>query len=47
MWLTCFTARRRLVEFVLREDRYRRMMMQEVDPRFWVAPMLSSGQNFL
>jgi hypothetical protein len=47
MWLTCFTARRRLVEFVLREDRYRRMMMQEVDPRFWVAPMLSSGQSFL
>ena len=47
MWLTCFTARRRLVEFVLREDRYRHMMMQEVDPRFWVAPMLSSGQSFL
>ena len=47
MWLTCFTARRRLVEFVLREDRFRRMMMEEVDPRFWVAPMLSSGRTFL
>ena len=47
MWLTCFTSRRRLVEFVLREDRYRHMMMEEVDPRFWVAPMLSSGQSFL
>ena len=47
MWLTCFIARRQLVEFVLREDRYRRMMMEEVEPTFWVAPMLSSGQSFL
>lgn len=45
-WLTMFAARRRLVEFVLREDGYRKAMMAEVDPRFWVAPMLSSGNSF-
>lgn len=45
-WVTMFAARRRLVEFVLREDAYRKAMMAEVDPRFWVAPMLSSGNSF-
>ena len=47
MWLTLFAARRRLVELVLREDEYRTKMMAEVDPRYWVAPMLSSGRSFL
>jgi len=32
---------------VLREDPYRRRMVAEVDPRYWVAPALSSGQSFL
>lgn len=45
-WVTMFAARRRLVEFVLREDGYRKAMMAQVDPRFWVAPMLSSGNSF-
>ena len=39
--------RTRLVEFVLREKEYRRRMMSEVDPRYWVAPRLSSGKTFL
>jgi hypothetical protein len=46
-WLTCFTCRTQLVEFVLREDAYRRRMVDEIDPRYWIAPALSSGQSFL
>ncbi|MGA2552920.1 MAG: strictosidine synthase [Burkholderiaceae bacterium] len=46
-WLTCFVCRTQLVEFVLREPDYRRRMMEEVDPRYWVAPALSSGTSFL
>lgn len=45
-WVTMIAARRRLIEFVLREDRYRKAMMAQVDPRYWVAPMLSSGNSF-
>ncbi len=45
-WLTCFTARTQLVEFVLRESGYRRRMMAELDPEFWIAPRLRSGQSF-
>ena len=41
-----FAARRRLVEFVLREDSYRKAMMAEIDHRYWIAPMLSSGNSF-
>ena len=29
-WLTCFTGRTQLVEFVLRENAYRRRMMAEI-----------------
>lgn len=46
-WLTAFIARTQLVEFVLRENDYRRRMMEEIDPRYWVAPKLSSGNSFL
>ena len=45
-WLTAFTGRTQLVEFVLRENAYRRRMMQEIDPEFWVAPRLNSGNSF-
>lgn len=45
-WLVCFAARSQLQEFVLREDRFRRRMMEEVDPRFWIAPDLASGKSF-
>jgi hypothetical protein len=45
-WLTAFTGRTQLVEFVLRENAYRRRMMQEIDPEFWVAPRLSSRNSF-
>jgi hypothetical protein len=46
-WLTAFAARTQLVEFVLRENAYRRRMMAEIDPKYWIAPKLKSGQSFL
>jgi hypothetical protein len=46
-WLTCFVCRTQMVEFVLREDAYRQRMVADIDPRYWIAPALSSGQSFL
>lgn len=45
-WLSFFAARSQLQEFVLREDRFRRRMIAEIDPAFWIAPTLSSGHSF-
>ncbi len=45
-WLSFFAARSQLQEFVLREQRFRRRMIAEVDPAFWIAPALSSGRSF-
>jgi len=44
--MTMFAPRNQLVEFILREDRYRRRMMAEIDPRYWVAPSHRSGRSF-
>ena len=46
-WLTAFTCRTQLVEFVLRQKAYRVRMMKEIDPRYWIAPALTSGNTFL
>lgn len=46
-WLTVFAPRSQLLEFVLREDAFRTEMMQTVEPKHWIAPALSSGQDFL
>ncbi|HZQ02043.1 MAG TPA: hypothetical protein VFB13_21035 [Reyranella sp.] len=46
-WLTAFTARTQLVEFVLRENAFRRRMMKEIAPEHWIAPRLRSGQTYL
>ena len=46
-WLTAFAARTQLVEFVLRENAYRRRMMAEIEPEYWIAPAPASGQSFL
>ena len=46
-WLCLFAPRNQLVEFVLRENAYRRRMIDAVDPAFWIAPSLSSGASFL
>ncbi len=45
-WLTAFTARSLLVEFVLREPAFRERMMAEIEPRYWIAPCLRSGDSF-
>jgi hypothetical protein len=45
-WLTAFTARTQLIEFILRESGYRKRMMREVPPEFWVVPRLRSGASF-
>jgi Strictosidine synthase len=45
-WLTGFTARSLLVEFVLREPAFRKRMMAEIEPRYWIAPRLRSGDSF-
>lgn len=46
-WLTLFSCRTQLVEFVLQEDDYRREMMRTIDPKYWVAPALSSGEDYM
>ena len=46
-WLTCFTLRTQLVEFVLREHGYRKRMLAEIEPQHWIAPALNSGNTFL
>jgi Strictosidine synthase len=45
-WLTAFTARSLLVEFVLREPAFRKRMMAEIEPRYWIVPRLHSGDSF-
>lgn len=45
-WLTCFCARFQLLEFVLREKRYRQEMMRVVEPEYWIAPKLTSGRDW-
>ncbi|HVY98854.1 MAG TPA: hypothetical protein VHA35_05095 [Dongiaceae bacterium] len=46
-WLALFAPRNQLVEFVLREEGYRRRMVSTIDPAYWIAPALSSGASFL
>jgi hypothetical protein len=46
-WLAIFAPRSQLVEFILREDAYRRRMLREVAPDYWIAPDLRSGHSFL
>ena len=43
IWLALFAPRSQLVEFVLSEDRYRRRMIREIDPEYWIAPSLRAG----
>jgi hypothetical protein len=46
-WVSAFAMRTQLVEFVLREHRFRERMMAEIDSRWWIAPSLSSGRSFM
>ncbi len=45
-WLTAFVARSLLIEFILREPAYRKRMMAEIDPQYWIVPRLRSGLSF-
>jgi sugar lactone lactonase YvrE len=46
-WLSLFALRTHLVEFVLREDDFRREMMRTIPQDYWVAPALASGKDCL
>jgi hypothetical protein len=46
-WLALFAPRRQLTEFILREPTYRRRMMAEIPPDYWVGPTLAPMQSFL
>lgn len=46
-WLSLFAVRTLLVDFVLREDRYRKAMIATVDPRWWIAPSLAATGHYL
>ncbi|MBZ9674300.1 strictosidine synthase [Mesorhizobium sp. ES1-1] len=46
-WLAMFAPRNPLVEFVLKEDAYRRRMIETIEPDYWIAPSLATGRSFL
>lgn len=46
-WLAVFAPRNQLIEFVQREKVFRRRMMSEIEPDYWVAPALSPSDTFL
>ncbi len=46
-WLTLFCSRTQLVEFVLKENDFRREMMKTIDPAYWISPAFASGRDFL
>ncbi len=45
-WLSIFAPRSQLIEFVLREPKFRQAMMNEIEPDYWVAPALRGGRSF-
>ncbi|MCF8082589.1 MAG: SMP-30/gluconolactonase/LRE family protein [Deltaproteobacteria bacterium] len=46
-WMCIFAMRTYLVDFVLTENKYRKMMMRSIDPAYWIRPALFSGEDFL
>lgn len=46
-WLSVFAPRSQMVEFVRREPEFRKRMMKEVDPSFWMAPSLHSRRHYM
>lgn len=45
-WLAAFAPRSQLVEFVLREPKYRGEMLATIERDFWIAPRLRTGGSF-
>jgi hypothetical protein len=46
-WLAVFAPRSQLIEFILRETRFREQMMATIDPDLWIAPSLTAPKSFL
>ena len=46
-WLCLFAPRNRLIEFILQEHELRSEMIETIEPKYWIAPMLSSGHDFM
>lgn len=46
-WLSVFAPRSQLIEFVLREDRFRADMMRSIPSDLWMAPSLTAPHSFL
>ena len=44
-WLAVFAPRNQLVEFVLREKPFRKRMMSEIEPEYWVCPALAPASS--
>jgi len=44
-WIALFAPRNQLVEFVLREHRYRERMLERIDPAFWIAPLAAERRQ--
>jgi len=44
--LSVFAPRSQLVEFILREPGFKRRMLTEIEPRYWVAPTYRAGRSF-
>ena len=47
LWLSLFGVRTHLVEFILREDDFRREMMRTIPRQYWVAPALATEGDCL
>jgi hypothetical protein len=45
--LTMFAVRTQLVDFVLTEDAFRKAMIESIEPRFWIAPVLHHEDHYL
>ncbi len=45
-WLTFYSVRNQLVDFILREHGYRKRMIAEVPEAYWMAPALASNLSF-
>jgi hypothetical protein len=46
LWLGIFAVRTHLIEFVLREDKYRREMMRTIAEDFWIAPAYFTSGHY-
>ncbi len=44
-WLSFYSIRNQLVEFILQENHYRARMLAEIPEAYWMAPALSSGHS--